>query len=155
MADTTLLNASADSMSRLYTAEAVGLAVQIVRGDIPGAKAADRLRAAQLILDRGHGRAVQAVISVPARQAVAARLAAMSEDALLAIAARGSREQNGGPKAPGAAAGTPQERDEPYADSDLPTPRNGTPRPTNGALVPARFRHDEVTDAEYDIDPLG
>lgn len=110
MTTQTVLGATADSLARLYTAEAMGLLVQVVRGDVE-AKTSERIRAAEDILDRGHGRAVQAVISVPARQAVAARLAAMSDDALLQIAQRGSRERNEGPVPPGASAGSHPEQE--------------------------------------------
>jgi hypothetical protein len=80
------LTATADSLARLFTREAIGALVEIVRG---AGKPADRLRAAEALLDRGYGRATQAIISVPARQAVAQRLAMMDDAALLAIASAG------------------------------------------------------------------
>lgn len=99
---------TADALARIHTAEAIGT-LRDVMSDA-GAKPSERIAAAQAILDRGHGRAVQAVISVPARQAVAARLAAMSDDALLLIA-KGTREGGGGsekgdPTGPESATGT-------------------------------------------------
>ena len=89
--------AHADSLARLHTAEAMGIMVKAMRGEIHDLKPEARLRAAELILDRGHGRAVQAIISVPARQASAMRLAAMSSSELLRIAARGRGREKGGP----------------------------------------------------------
>lgn len=99
------LPANADSLARLHTAEAVGTLVDVMRNAV---KPAERLAAAQAVLDRGHGRAVQAVISVPARQAVALRLAGMSDAELLAIAKRGggSTSGKGSPHALGSRVGT-------------------------------------------------
>lgn len=79
--------ASADSLARLHTAEAIGTLVSIQRNK--QAKDADRIKAASELLDRGHGKAVQATIAVPVRQAVAAKLAGLDDSALLAIAAAG------------------------------------------------------------------
>lgn len=80
------LTATADSLARLFTREAIGTLVEILRG---AGKPADRLKAAEALLDRGYGKATQAIISVPARQAVAQRLAMMDDAALLAIASAG------------------------------------------------------------------
>jgi hypothetical protein len=79
--------ASADSLARLHTAEAIGALVTVMRRK--GAKEADVIKAASELLDRGHGKAVQATIAVPVRQAVAAKLAGLDDSALLAIAAAG------------------------------------------------------------------
>jgi hypothetical protein len=69
-----------------------------VRGDVPGIKPGERIRAAETILDRGHGKAVQAVISVPSKAKLAAVMSAMSDEALLQIAKRtGSTPPNEGP----------------------------------------------------------
>ena len=119
----TFLPASADSLARIHTAEAVGFMVLAMRGEIPGIKPGERLRAAEHIIERGHGKAVQAVISVPARAAVAAKLAAMTDDELLEIARRGSTQQKGDPMREGNGAGPIQEGDEesPKASSQGPT----------------------------------
>jgi hypothetical protein len=79
----------------------MGLLVEVVRGDVPGVKVAERIRAAETILDRGHGKAVQAVISVPSKAKLVAVMSAMSDEALLQIAKRGSTPPNEGPNAPG------------------------------------------------------
>jgi hypothetical protein len=55
--------------------------------DDPFAENRDRLRAAESLLDRGHGKASQAIIAVPANRQQAALLAAMSDDELMAILA--------------------------------------------------------------------
>jgi hypothetical protein len=96
---------SADSLSRLHTAEAIGTIVEVMR---TSHKPEARLKAAETLLDRGHGRAVQAVISVPARHAVALKLAAMSDDELMLIAKSGggSTPEKGSPHGPGSYAGT-------------------------------------------------
>lgn len=160
---TTLIPAGADSLSRLYTAEAIGYAVQLVRGEIPDAKPNERLRAAELLLDRGHGRATQAVVSIPARQAASAALASLSEEALMRIALRaqgGGGSEKGDPFGAPAAAGTPGEGEilTPIVNGeDLPPPRSSVPKPTNGPHVPKRLKHADIIDAEitpfdpYDI----
>lgn len=139
-----MLPAAADSLARAHTAEAVGIVVKIMRGDEPGAGPilSARLKAAQTIIDRGHGRAVQAVISVPARHAVAARVAALTDDALLAIVAArrggGSTGENGGPIGSHPAAGTIQDVLQPAETPWLHSAQ---------ALRP---RHDDITDAEFE-----
>lgn len=45
----------------------------------------DRIRAAEALLDRGYGKAAQAVIAVPASRRQAALLASMSDAALVAV----------------------------------------------------------------------
>ncbi len=171
MTNQTLLAANADSLARLHTAEAVGTVVDIMRGNVDGR--ADmlntRLRAAQAIIDRGHGRAVQAVISVPARQAVAARLAAMSDDELLRIAkgasdslsaeGGGSREQNGGPVPPLASGGTIPlaSRQVPMAEGgaasrQVPVDEDDKPR-AKSRDIPRHLAGCDISDAELDYDP--
>ena len=115
----------------------MGLLVQAVRGDVPGIKPGERLRAAETILDRGHGRAVQAVISVPSRQKLAAVMSAMSDEALMQIARRGEYPPNEGPNAPGEQAGPIQASADPsmqsagnkrtWADAEYPLPRLESP----------------------------
>lgn len=100
------LPVGADALARLYSAEATGFMVQCMRGEVAGIKPSERLKAAQTLLERGHGKAVQAVISVPARAAVAKKLAGLDDDALLAIAKGGSTPGKRGPQAGGNGAGT-------------------------------------------------
>jgi hypothetical protein len=79
------MSAHADALARLHTAEAMGTVVEVMRDKF--AKPSEKLKAAEMILDRGHGKAAQAVIAVPARQALASRMAQLDDSALLAIAA--------------------------------------------------------------------
>lgn len=72
---------SADRLARMHTSEAVGAIVDVMRN--PMAKDTDRLRAAELLLDRGHGRATQATITISAKGAVAGRLAQLTTEALM------------------------------------------------------------------------
>ncbi len=51
--------------------------------DNPVAEDRDRLKAAEQLLDRGHGKPLTATIALPANRAQAALLAAMSDDDLL------------------------------------------------------------------------
>lgn len=88
-----------------------------MRGDIEGIKPAERLRAAQTILERGHGKAVQAVIQVPAKARLQAQLAEMSDEQLLALARGGSTGPSRGPQGTGNSDGTMQ--DEGESDSPM------------------------------------
>jgi hypothetical protein len=76
---------SADARAREYADEAITTIRDIMID--PFTEAKDRLRAAETLLDRGHGKAAQAVISVPATRRMAAQLAQMEDEALLAIIA--------------------------------------------------------------------
>lgn len=73
----------ADSLAREHTEQAINTIAEIL-GDT-FAENKDRLSAAKEILDRGHGKPMQAIIQVPASKAAAARLAAMNDDELMAI----------------------------------------------------------------------
>lgn len=74
-------NGRVDRLARAYTSLAIGALVDVLRA--PLAKDADKIRAAAELLDRGHGKATQATITVSAKGAAAHRLAMMSTDALL------------------------------------------------------------------------
>lgn len=147
----TFLPASADALARIHTAEAMGVLVEAMRGEIPGIKPDQRLKAAQTILERGHGKAVQATIQVPARARIAAQLASLSDEALLEIAQRGSGGSSRGPQGTGSSGGTMQDEGEVYS-SDVGNA-------SANALVPtARSKwHKEAVDAEVedDYDPCG
>ena len=121
MSDQKFIPAGADTLARLHTAEAIGTLVEVMRDKT--AKPTERVNAANSLLDRGHGRAVQATIAVPARQALASRLASMDDSALLAIAAAARAAR--GEATPG----------------EGPT---GTPSP----LVPFGLNADDISDAE-------
>lgn len=136
----TYLPATADSLARLHTAEAIGTIVDTMRN---APKASERLKAAEMLIDRGHGRAVQAVISVPARQAVALKLASLGDAELLQIAKAGggSTPEKGSPHAVGSAAGT-----------ILPPDADGLPLSVTGRSS----QELDIVDAEFeeiDIDP--
>lgn len=101
--------ASADALARLHAREAVGAIVEVMRNR--DAAPEHRLRAAALLLDRGHGKPTQAVVTVPATRANAARLAGMTTAALLAIVQRaqggGGIPPNEGPNTGGQSEGNP------------------------------------------------
>jgi hypothetical protein len=138
----TFLPASADALARIHTAEAMGVIVEAMRGEIPGIKPDQRLKAAQTILERGHGKAVQAVIQVPARARIAAQLASLSDEALLEIAQRGSGGRKEGPQGTGSGDGSIQEGE--YTENNASASGN--------ALVPtARSKwHKDSVDAEIE-----
>lgn len=73
---------SLDNLAREHTEKAVKVMADIM--DDPFAENRDRLKAANDILDRGHGKPLVATIALPANRAAAARLAAMSDDELMA-----------------------------------------------------------------------
>lgn len=85
-----LLQASAETLARMHTKEAIGAAVEVLRDR--SAFASDRLRAAQLILERGHGKPTSVTVSVPAKRAIAAALNNYSEAELMNIVK--SRQRN-------------------------------------------------------------
>jgi len=74
---------SADDMARDYTSEALDTIHEIMIE--PLAEHRDRLRAAETLLDRGHGRAVSAVINVPAAKKLQAQLVGMTEEQLYEV----------------------------------------------------------------------
>jgi hypothetical protein len=72
---------SLDNLAREHTEKAVKVIADIM--DDPFAENRDRLKAANDILDRGHGKPLAATIALPANRAAAARLAQMSDDELM------------------------------------------------------------------------
>lgn len=74
---------TADDIARDYTAEALDTIHEIMVE--PLAEHRDRLRAAETLLDRGHGRAVSAVIQVPAGKRLQAQLIGMTEEQLYEV----------------------------------------------------------------------
>ncbi len=75
----------ATALARAHTAEAVGVLVEVMRD--PKAKGA-RLTAAMAIIERGHGKPIQAIAVSPSRKAVGALLADMTDGQLLELAAK-------------------------------------------------------------------
>jgi hypothetical protein len=71
---------SASELARLHTDQAIETIAYIMEN---GIEDKDRLRAAESLLDRGHGKAAQAIIAVPANRQQAAMLAALSDDELM------------------------------------------------------------------------
>lgn len=73
---------TADAQARDHTEEAIQVLHQIMVD--PFMEARDRLRAAESLLERGHGKAVSAVISVPLDKRQRAEVAAMTDEELMA-----------------------------------------------------------------------
>lgn len=165
---------TATDLARAHTAEAIGTLVTVMRD--PAAKPSERVSAAQTLLDRGHGRAVQATISVPARVAASRMLADLTDDALLLIAARrqggGGYPPNEGPRAGVSAGATPpysrehsagmQGAHEPSAENGLQVARSLRPGSgtldANGTRYPfgrTQAEEDEVLEAEYVVKDEG
>jgi hypothetical protein len=74
---------SADRLAQEHTETAIETLAEVMRD--PFAENKDRIKAAESLLDRGHGKAAQAVIQLPASREQARRLAAMSDDDLLTV----------------------------------------------------------------------
>ncbi|MDE2097474.1 MAG: hypothetical protein KGL39_09535 [Patescibacteria group bacterium] len=74
---------SAESLARQHTEAAVNTINDVMTD--PFAENKDRLKAAELMLDRGHGRPTSTVISVPAARRQREIAAAMSDDELLEV----------------------------------------------------------------------
>jgi hypothetical protein len=73
---------NADSQARDHTEEAIGVLHDIMVDPFQEAK--DRLRAAESLLERGHGKAVSAVVSIPLERRQKAEMAAMTDEELMA-----------------------------------------------------------------------
>ena len=72
---------SASELARKYTDRAIEVVAEIMEGG----EDKDRLKAAETLLDRGHGKAAQAIIAVPPSRQQQALLAAFSDDELMAV----------------------------------------------------------------------
>lgn len=75
--------ATADQLARGHAEEAI----RVIHDEMinPLNEPKDRLKAAEMLLERGHGKAAQAIIAVPATRRMAETAAAMTEDQLLEI----------------------------------------------------------------------
>lgn len=146
MSNQEFVGASADSLARVHMAEAIGTLVSVMRSR--ASKDSDRLRAAETLLDRGYGKAAQAVVSVPARQVVSRQLAAMTDEQLLAIAAASRVANFGGGIAP-------QERD-PAVRSAAAVPSSETADRNTQLKVTQSDNYTDVVDADFEeiVDPL-
>lgn len=145
--------ATLESLARAHGVEALGVAVDIMR-ECPSPEL--RLKAAALVLDRGHGKATQAVITVPVRQAVATKLYALSDEELLELAAEargkmqmaggGSTPQKGDPIGLGAGAEPPS-----HAINPAQTAMGNIQDAAKFALTGKwTKRKEEITDADFD-----
>lgn len=74
---------TADALARGHTERAVETIAEVMND--PFAENRDRLKAAETILDRGHGKPSQAIIAVPGNRQIAAALAQLSDAELMAI----------------------------------------------------------------------
>jgi hypothetical protein len=74
---------TADSLARQHTEKAIERIVDVLED--PFADNKDVLKAADMILDRGHGKPNQAIIAVPGNRQIAALLAGKSDDELMAL----------------------------------------------------------------------
>jgi hypothetical protein len=70
-------------LARARGAKALDVLEEVMEDPI--AEDRDRVRAAEALLDRGYGKAAQAIIAVPAARRQAALLASMSDEQLVAI----------------------------------------------------------------------
>lgn len=73
----------ADRLAQDHTEKAIDTIVEIMEDGF--AENRDRLRAAEAILDRGHGKPLTASISLPANKEQLRQLAAMADEDLLAV----------------------------------------------------------------------
>jgi hypothetical protein len=73
----------ASKLARDHDEEAIKVIKSIM--DDPFAEHKDRLKAAEALLDRGHGKAAQAIIAVPASRKLATELAALTDEQLYEI----------------------------------------------------------------------
>lgn len=80
------MSARADELARRHTQLAIDAAVEVLQS--VETENRDKLKAAELILDRGHGKPIAAVIQLQAPKRAAEALAAMDDDALLAVLQR-------------------------------------------------------------------
>lgn len=74
---------TADSLARQHTELAIETLAEIMAD--PWAKDADRIKAADSILDRGHGKPLAATISLPPSKLALQQLAAMSDEELMEV----------------------------------------------------------------------
>jgi hypothetical protein len=87
---------SADRLAQDHTERAIQTLADIMNN---AAEDRDRVRAAESLLDRGHGKPAQAIISIPASKKQQALLAAMSDEDLL-VAIQGTELPRMLPSAP-------------------------------------------------------
>jgi hypothetical protein len=74
---------SADNLAREHTETAIRTLAEIMNDEFAEDK--DRIKAADTILDRGHGKPSQAIIAIPGNRQMAALLAGKTDDELIAL----------------------------------------------------------------------
>lgn len=74
---------SADAQARGYATEAIEVIADVMRD--PLAEFKDRLKAAEIMLERGHGKATQAIIAIPASRRVSEQAAGLTDEELMEI----------------------------------------------------------------------
>lgn len=74
---------TASELARDHTERAVETINEIMSDGFEEAR--DRLRAAEILLDRGHGKAAQAIIAIPASRQLQRALAGKTDDELLQL----------------------------------------------------------------------
>ena len=74
---------SADALARQYTEKAIKTLGDVLDDQLAEHK--DKIKAADSLLDRGHGKPNQAIIQIPANRQIAALLAGKSDEELLAL----------------------------------------------------------------------
>lgn len=72
-----------DQLARDLAGEAIKVIAEEMRNPLNEAK--DRIKAAEALLERGHGKPAQAIIAVPASRRVAEAAAAMTDEDLIAL----------------------------------------------------------------------
>lgn len=77
------MSRSADSIARDHAEEALTVMVEVMRD--PLSEPRDRLKAANDLLERGYGKATQAIIAIPATKKMIEQAAAMSDDQLMEV----------------------------------------------------------------------
>jgi class 3 adenylate cyclase len=75
------MSRAVDSLARQHTERAIDTIVEVMND--PFAENKDRLKAADSILDRGHGKPLTATIALPSNTAHRAMLAALSDEELM------------------------------------------------------------------------
>jgi len=141
---------SPDTRARELASKAIETLEDVMENAI---KDSDRIKAAETILDRGYGKAAQAVISIPADKQNAALLANLSDEQLVAII-----EQK---KLPSLAPSQPLITVPASAPAPAPT---STPRPSKTLTIPPNsisvhgpvdsFGDEPETPINIEIDPL-
>lgn len=77
------MNKTADNLARAHTELAIETLAEIMAD--PWAKDADRIKAADSILDRGHGKPLAATIALPPSKQMLQAIAGMSDEELMGV----------------------------------------------------------------------